>query len=202
MPGHIYKHIEVTGSSTVGTDDAISAAIAEATKTVGIPLARSTINRYGKLIAREQIGPGGASVTKQVTILLPNQPVVIGTKWYSTNNISATKADGSRKRVQIKQLYRLLDVAHGIATITVTPQVITPVNDPAVRVDLLPHMSKATVKFDVAKGKILSQQHDLDEIIIGFQGPASSMKSLARMTEELLKEKIKVAAKPAKETAK
>ena len=34
MPGHIYKHIEVTGSSTVGTDDAISAAIAEATKTI------------------------------------------------------------------------------------------------------------------------------------------------------------------------
>ncbi|MBL4782471.1 MAG: dodecin domain-containing protein [Porticoccaceae bacterium] len=34
MPGHIYKHIEVTGSSTTGTDDAISAAIAEATKTI------------------------------------------------------------------------------------------------------------------------------------------------------------------------
>jgi len=31
---HIYKHIEVTGSSTIGTDDAISAAIAEATKTI------------------------------------------------------------------------------------------------------------------------------------------------------------------------
>ncbi len=34
MPGHIYKHIEVTGSSLVSTDDAISAAIAEAAKTI------------------------------------------------------------------------------------------------------------------------------------------------------------------------
>lgn len=34
MPEHIYKHIEVTGSSTLGTDDAISRAVAEAAKTV------------------------------------------------------------------------------------------------------------------------------------------------------------------------
>ena len=34
MPGHIDKHIEVVGSSTVGTDDAMSTDIAEATKTI------------------------------------------------------------------------------------------------------------------------------------------------------------------------
>lgn len=34
MSGHTYKHIEVTGSSTLGTDAAISDAIHEAAKTV------------------------------------------------------------------------------------------------------------------------------------------------------------------------
>jgi dodecin len=34
MPGHVYKHIEVTGSSTEGSDDAIRCAIAEAAKTL------------------------------------------------------------------------------------------------------------------------------------------------------------------------
>lgn len=34
MPGHTYKHIEVTGSSTVSTDVAISNAIQEAAKTL------------------------------------------------------------------------------------------------------------------------------------------------------------------------
>ncbi len=34
MPGHTYKHIEITGSSSLSTDDAISAAIAEAAKTI------------------------------------------------------------------------------------------------------------------------------------------------------------------------
>ena len=34
MTDHIYKHIELTGSSTVSSDDAIRAAVAKAAKTV------------------------------------------------------------------------------------------------------------------------------------------------------------------------
>jgi hypothetical protein len=34
MTDHIYKHIEVTGTSAVGTDDAIRKAVAKAAKTV------------------------------------------------------------------------------------------------------------------------------------------------------------------------
>jgi dodecin len=34
MPDHVYKHIELTGSSTVGIEDAVSKAIAKAAKTV------------------------------------------------------------------------------------------------------------------------------------------------------------------------
>ena len=34
MPSHTYKHIEITGSSTKSSDDAISSAIAQASKTL------------------------------------------------------------------------------------------------------------------------------------------------------------------------
>jgi len=34
MPGHVYKHLELTGSSTVSSDDAIRVAIAKAAKSV------------------------------------------------------------------------------------------------------------------------------------------------------------------------
>jgi len=34
MSHHVYKHIEVTGSSTIGIEDAISTAIAKASETV------------------------------------------------------------------------------------------------------------------------------------------------------------------------
>jgi flavin-binding protein dodecin len=34
MPEHIYKSVELTGSSTVGSDDAIAKAVARASKTL------------------------------------------------------------------------------------------------------------------------------------------------------------------------
>jgi len=34
MSGHIYKHIELTGSSTAGIEDAVNRAIAKASETV------------------------------------------------------------------------------------------------------------------------------------------------------------------------
>lgn len=34
MPHHVYKHLELTGSSTVGIENAISTAIEKASKTV------------------------------------------------------------------------------------------------------------------------------------------------------------------------
>jgi flavin-binding protein dodecin len=34
MPDHIYKSVELTGSSTVGSDDAIRKAVARASKTL------------------------------------------------------------------------------------------------------------------------------------------------------------------------
>lgn len=34
MPDHIYKHLRLTGSSTVSSDDAVRAAVARASKTV------------------------------------------------------------------------------------------------------------------------------------------------------------------------
>lgn len=34
MPHHIYKHLELTGSSTVGVEDAVTRAIAKASETV------------------------------------------------------------------------------------------------------------------------------------------------------------------------
>ena len=34
MPDHVYKHIELTGSSTKSSDDAVRVAIARAAKTV------------------------------------------------------------------------------------------------------------------------------------------------------------------------
>ena len=44
---------------------------------------------------------------------------------------------------------------------------------------------KGTVRFDIAKGRILSQEYEVDKRVLGFAGATSSMHYLMQMKEEL-----------------
>jgi hypothetical protein len=65
-------------------------------------------------------------------------------------------------------------------------QLLTPVRNPKVRSQLIQRLTNGTVKFDIDAGRVISRQTDWDETVIGFEGPDSLMKYLARFTEELL----------------
>ena len=45
-------------------------------------------------------------------------------------------------------------------------------------------MQKGTIKFDVDAGRLLSRQMDLDQSVLGFNGPQSHMQYVSRTTEE------------------
>jgi hypothetical protein len=47
-------------------------------------------------------------------------------------------------------------------------------------------MSTGWVKFDLEAGRVVSQQLELDKHVVGFNGPASSMHYVTRVTETLL----------------
>jgi hypothetical protein len=81
----------------------------------------------------------------------------------------------------------LESVANDVATISVDSQILTPVHDPAIEAQLIQRLSTGTIRFDIAAGRVLSQQLDLDRHVIGFSGAASSMHYVTRFTEQLLK---------------
>lgn len=62
MLDHIYKHIEITGSSTEGTDDAIRKAVAKAARTV------KNMRWFVVTETRGHIGDSGDVEHWQVTI--------------------------------------------------------------------------------------------------------------------------------------
>ena len=80
-----------------------------------------------------------------------------------------------------------------MATIKVDSQILTPINDPAIEAQLIQRLSDGYVKFDIERGRVVSQQLDLDKHVIGFSGASSSMHYVNRFTEKLL---------PAEQTAK
>jgi len=152
---------------------------------VGVPMATVTIAPNGEIVKREkarsQFNPG----IGELTIRLPDQAIKAGTKWTTSGELPVrARPNAPVKRVKIRQLYTLEKVQAGVATVSVETQVLTPVNDPAIQSQLVQRIKKGKIKFDVDAGRVLSQQMDIDETVIGFSGPDSMMKYLARHTEE------------------
>ncbi len=171
------------------------AIYSEAAKSVGIPLARITVNAQGKVLEREQLG-GTPSSESQILTILPEEPVSVGSTWNSLENLQVRTGGGKQKQIKTRQVFRLDSITGGVATISTESQVLTPIDDPTIKVELIQKLTKGKVRFDIAAGRILSQQLDLDETVIGFQGEASVMNYLGRMTEQLLTEPVKTAGKP------
>jgi hypothetical protein len=155
-------------------------------KQVGTPLTKITMNARGEIIKREEKQNQPNTNPTQITIPLPANPVPVGHQWNKSFTIPITANNGVVKKVDLRQLYTLEHVATGVATIKVESQVLTPINDPALEAQLIQRMTEGTVKFDIDAGRVISQQTDLNRQVIGFNGPASSMRYLTRVEEKLL----------------
>lgn len=171
------------------------AAYAKAAESVGIVLATITISPSGKVLDRvdpkKHPGFGGG----QITFPLPSKSIAEGEKWSHRYEIPVRLGNGRSKRIQARQLYQLESVIRGIATISMKTQILTPIDDPKIKVQLVQRLSEGTAKFDLEQGRIISQKFNFDETVLAFNGANSSMQYLAKFTEQLLPETIETAKK-------
>jgi len=155
---------------------------------IGKVLATVTINRHGRILSRQdaqrQFNPG----IGELTIPFPETPVKAGASWSIPDEVRVKLEDGTIKKVQIQQKYRLEKVESGVATIVLETQVLTPVNEPQVQVELVQRLQRGTIKFDVDAGRLIHKQLDMDQSVFGFSGADSHMQYLARFTEEPVKD--------------
>ena len=92
--------------------------------------------------------------------------------------------DGTQKKIQTQQQYKLEKVEAGVATIKVDH----PGADAGKR-SQAPIANRAALaerhdQFDVDAGRLLHKQMDIDQEVFGFSGAESHMQYLARFTEE------------------
>jgi hypothetical protein len=153
---------------------------------VGVPLSTVTMDVRGTIVKRKENQELPTSVSTQMTMPLAERPIAIGESWSSPLEIEVTQKDGSLKKIETRQKFTLEGVAEDVATIKVDSQILTPVHDPSIEAQLIQRLSQGTVRFDIAAGRVLSQQLDLDRHVIGFSGAASSMHYVTRFTEKLL----------------
>jgi len=178
------------------TDEKVPLEYEEVKSTVGIVLATVTVDAHGNLIDRSDKQNRMNLGLGQITIPLPTGEVKIGHQWSAPSEVWVRSAGGGAKRIKTRQLFTLESVKTGVATISVKTQVLTPVNDPKIDSQLVQQLTNGEIRFDIDDGRILSRQMDWDETVVGFSGAESSLKYLARYTEEYLPPERAVAAKP------
>jgi hypothetical protein len=169
----------------------------QAAKAVGVPLSVIRMTPAGEIISREEKHPQPqASEDMPITLRLPDEAIAVGKEWDETFEVPIEEKTGIKK-VRTRRVCTLESVQTGIATIHVEYQILTPVS-PLVESQLAERMTKGTVRFDIAKGRVVSQQQDVDKRILGFSGEKSMMHFVSRLDERLLKPQERLAQrKPA-----
>ena len=145
-----------------------------------------TVSPEGKIITREdsvtQFNPGIGVLLPR----LPDYPIAIGQKWYTPEQVRIRSNEGRVKTIKLRKLFTLTKVSNDLATITVKTQVLTPVQDVKTKSQLMQRMQHGEFQFDLAAGRIYSSRMQLDERVVGFNGAASMIHYLSRMTEQLV----------------
>ena len=159
---------------------------------VGVPLTKVVMNARGEVVERIDLRRRKKASTTgyegPLTIPLPEQGVSVGERWTEMHLVLAPRKDRTRQRVKLQQRFQLQSVENGIATIGVESVVLTPIDDPTVKIHLVQSKTRGTVKFDMTRGRIVEQNLSLDEEIIGAPlGDASSTHYQMQFKETLMK---------------
>jgi hypothetical protein len=179
------------------TDKTAPPGYEDVAKSLGKPLTVATIDPWGNVLKREERQHTNLDNSGSVLLApLPKEAVEIGHVWNLPGTVMIPLEDGSFKPIKTRQRYELQKVEDGLATIAVETQILTPVNNPKIRAQLIQRLWKGHLQFDIERGRMLSQRTDLDERVLGFSGPDSSMHYVARFTEQRLPDATKTAALP------
>jgi len=162
--------------------------------TIGKPLSTFTVTDTGQVKRRDSEHKKMSFGLGQVTMPLPDHPIKIGHRWASPGEVRVRQEDKTVKKVKIRHVHMLRSVVDGLATIQITTEVLSPVNDARVKSQLVQQLTSGEVQFDMKKGRIIRKEMNWDETVIGFNGPNSSMRYLAKFTETLQEPAAKTAA--------
>lgn len=168
------------------TDKDVPPIFQQAATQVGIPLAELTIDNRGKVLKRldDKKRPEGAEMT-DITLILPDKPLAIGESWSTPFDMSANDKNGTLKIVKARKKITLESVTGNIALLKHETQILSPLKDPALEAQVMQSEQSGTVKFDLAKGRIVSIAMTNDREVFGFQGDASMMHVTSSFSEQL-----------------
>ena len=157
---------------------------------IGKPLATVEMKASGEVIKKQTNYRNIDMGMGEFTIVLPETPIKIGHKWETAERVMARNKDRGVKYINLRRVYELTEVKHGVATIRMRTEILTPIYDPDIESQIIQKLSNGVIKFDIDNGRLFSKEIEWDQQVQGFQVPDSLMVYRARMTETYTDEQI------------
>lgn len=158
-------------------------------ESLGRELSRVQISARGEQISREDYR--ATTIVQQanqayVCIIFPEEAISVGHSWTHKYPIYASNQTGTLQRVEMIQRFTLEGVSNGIARIAYSTKILSPIQDQAIRAQLLDRLYEGTFLFDVERGRAILLTERVDQSVLGFRGDVSSLKVSINFTERLL----------------
>ena len=165
---------------------------------VGVPLSvvrMTPARRSGHPQQSNTIRAARRNRTRKSPCGCPTDRSLSDATWDEPYDINVQLQSGISKSMQTRRHYKLTDVSNNVASIEVSYQILSPI-DAEIESKLVGRFMKGTVRFDIGKGRILSQEYEIDKRVLGFAGATSSMHYLMQMKEELADSPAKASNQP------
>lgn len=119
-------------------------------------------------------------------VLLPQNEVRIGDTWKSTLEVEVRLTTKVNRTIRLLRTHRLTKVEDGIAHITVSTSVMSPVVSVQVKSQLLQATPQGTIQFDIARGRVVRRELNFDKSVLGAFGAGTMLSAKGKTVEELL----------------
>ena len=154
---------------------------------LGKPLSELTIDSCGRIMKRKNFFPTPPSNTGDLMVVpLPDSPVTTGTSWAVPDTIIIELPGGARKSVRTRLRYQVTKLEDDRASIKVDTTVLTPIHDTQTESRLLERIWSGQIIFDIDRGCVIERSVRVDRRVVGFHGPASSIRYKASREEQLI----------------
>lgn len=158
-------------------------------ESLGRELSRVEISQRGEQLSRKDYR--ATTIIQQanqayVCITFPEEAIPVGHSWTHQYPIYVQNSVGELKRIEMIQRFTLESVANGIARIAYSTRILSPVQDMAVKAQLLDRLYEGVFLFDVTNGRAILLTERVDQSVLGFRGDVSSLKVSINFTERLI----------------
>lgn len=171
-----------------------------APESLGVELARITVDARGRQIGREDFRM--TTIIQQanqayVVVPFPEEPVAVGGSWDFKYPVYVPLSDGSLTRIEMMQKYTLTRVEGDIATITYGTKVLMPVQDAGIQAQLMDRLYDGTYLFNLKDGRSQAITQKVEQNVVGFRGAGSGVKMLIEFNEKFQPQPTKHVPVPA-----